>query len=513
RCIRVYDTNDNGHAIDINSVANDAKAIRDKVYAKLGTSIGATADQEYELYIRAKAFNSSRFIRDTSIDDLTLLEICSNPDHPYRAQLEFDKKRHPRVMVNIQEQKKTRGKERRKKSLILYDQASRLMQPDSFEGIDGNEAELASGRKQKQAKLEEFFGENVDNAPSRRRRRRKIKKDDGFKQDTGSKGSKLNLDAIENNGDEDDDKEVHQNGTAANMSKLVDFFGENVAPAANSKLADFFGEGKRDKKAVKKRKESYAIPTETDSQSVSSQTKPKKGSKKLEAFFGDRPPQEMIAKNLEAFFPGLNNTPSESLSGFQDVVIESAQNKRISKLQNRMLQRKQIAEKRKNFSSRLQLDLGEDLAEGMESILSSLYDLGSSTNNLSVKQSNPELNIREKDASQARKRPLGINLGKDSNFIFATIDGQEETPPNMEKIKEVVMEEQEESEKSSRGSEHEHIVEHVEEMLNLPTKPESTLELTASLAEFRDAFAIEPDSPKRINWLQGPLIGSGSFGK
>ena len=28
------------------------------------------------------------------------MEICSNPDHPYRSHIEFDKKRHPRGMVD-----------------------------------------------------------------------------------------------------------------------------------------------------------------------------------------------------------------------------------------------------------------------------------------------------------------------------------------------------------------------------------------------------------------------------
>lgn len=54
--------NETCHAIEVSAILSDAKAIRDKIFVKIGSNIGATPEMEYELYARAQAFNSNRCI-------------------------------------------------------------------------------------------------------------------------------------------------------------------------------------------------------------------------------------------------------------------------------------------------------------------------------------------------------------------------------------------------------------------------------------------------------------------
>ena len=179
-------------------------------------------------------------IRDTSIDDLTLLEICHNPDHPYRSQLEFDKKRHPRIapQANKKEKPKRRKMIQKKKGLVNQVGLSEFGKVDSLDDeIDAEVAAEAEGELQNDsAKLQAFFGEQVEVSHTRRRRRKVKKRLDN------RKSALLDL-APEEELDEESKKKKEKSG---DMSKLVDFFGENlVATVANSKLADFFGENEK----------------------------------------------------------------------------------------------------------------------------------------------------------------------------------------------------------------------------------------------------------------------------
>jgi hypothetical protein len=57
----VYDINNNPHAIDLLNITNDPKAIREKIRAKFIIGMGGYSPSlEYELYIRAKSFDSGR---------------------------------------------------------------------------------------------------------------------------------------------------------------------------------------------------------------------------------------------------------------------------------------------------------------------------------------------------------------------------------------------------------------------------------------------------------------------
>lgn len=414
---------------------------------------------------------------------MTLVEICSNPDHPYRAQLVFDKKRHPRIVTGDAGVLKEIGRERRRKA-----------KKGSMDDID------IEDKKKDSSKLEDFFGENINEVPSRqqRRRRHKLKK--------GTVGSLGSIEMLDMNPQELDDA---VGGRGEKISKLVDFFGENVATAANSKLADFFGSDEKgaghSKKPLKKKKEEEVKDVDITDDLAQ---KPKTGSKKLEAFFGDRPPQEMIAKNLEVFFPGLNalktSERQDAPSKFQDAVYESIQTKRNSSMLSHQLQNKQILERKRNFSSRLQLDLGASITEGLESI----FDLGESSGNL---------RDNTKNVASSKRRPLGMNMGRESGFIFASIDAlTEDSLKKSTSANVLAVLEEAEQQVILTGStlSREVLTGFVEEMLNLPPQP-STLRAVESnsTAEFLHAFSVDPDKPTQIKWIQGPMIGIGSFGK
>ena len=83
--------------------------------------------------------------------------------------------------------------------------------------------------------------------------------------------------------------------------KLVNFFGENIpVNGSPSKLDRFFGGSDKPKKMKGKKSKG------PDEGSYDYLPRPSQ-SKKLESFFGDRPPTNMIAENLENFFPGFNS--------------------------------------------------------------------------------------------------------------------------------------------------------------------------------------------------------------
>jgi Protein kinase domain len=479
-------------------------------------------------------------IRDTSIDDLTLLEICHNPDHPYRSQLEFDKKRHPRISPLQSSNKKDKPKRRKmlnKKSRLHQLGASEYGKGDSLDDeIDAEVAAEAEGELENDSKkLQAFFGEDVEVTPNRRRRR---------KNTTPMENRKSVLDPAPEEEIDGESKKKKKD-----MSKLMDFFGENlVATVANSKLADFFGENEKgakieDKKIKKKKvkkerlESSEAAAEEMGKESFGTSSfgsgkevpvggsKSKDGSKRLEAFFGDRPPQEMIAKNLEVFFPGLNALKDND-SSFQDAVKNIAENKRASKMQKIQTQ---MQERKRAHTSRLPLDLGfsgESIMETLDNIYGVNYKPGPSNR---ASQS-PQIN---------KRRPDTINFGRSSplKLKFELLEFPEELP-EFEEFNDIAALirpgsfTKSDSVSSFRSAAR---ISKVNE-INIPSKENSTSKVeallnlsshslndmipemprlykTESTAEFFDVFEKTPDVPRSIKWIQGPLIGMGAFGK
>ena len=481
-------------------------------------------------------------IRDTSIDDLTLLEICSSPDHPYRGQIEFDKKRHPSVIVDASIPKikpkrtKLRGKNRENMDSFDRDfdnlEADEIDEPanqsrklKSFFGENVDKAtkrikiktKLASKKlsiddesekevetAQQAEKLKEFFGENVSTStkyiaspsamdpvllssttssppqtqpppPLRRRRNQTIhtpRLDSNIDDIIESSDNELKSNSVGMLIDHDDLEEGSKKASQ-NILKLQDFFGENVATAASPKLADFFGESKKigHKKKLKKKDNNSIKPDIRDSIIPAV----KNGSKKLEAFFGDRPPPELIAKNMDAFFPGLQglhqifSSKDKAVGKFQEIAFESAKNKRMSKLQSQHQQVRDINEKREIADLpiySIQREKSVDMLSKKSKSLEFLDVLRASTATLS-KYENDDI--------------LLVPQNQSLNSI--TIDDN-----------------------NSKD-----IISKVEEMLNLPRNGHH--ERSPSNADFLETFAIKPDEPKSFNWIQGPLIGMGSFGK
>jgi hypothetical protein len=452
KCVRIFDVQDNSFLIDIGTINADAKQIRERIYTKLCNSETFQRD-DYELYIRAQSFDSARFIRDDSIDDLTLVEICSNPDHPYRQHLVFDKKRHPK----IQGAKQTKGRRKRKAHKKPPSSTNSLeMKPtDSEEMLKHGETnslyEDEPNKEDKIAKLADFFGEKV---PANK------------------------ITSPKENGKMDDiDIEPKNQNTA----KLTDFFGEKVPTVTNSKLKNFFGEEdlNSDPKTKKSSKKPVASrKTSVEKRLVSLGVVPKKkivlkeqeelptranGSKKLENFFGDRPPQQLIAQNLDAFFPGLN----KHNSAIQDVIAEQLNSKRSSKQHSQILHRAQI-HKRKELNSRLQLHSSLSFLD--DSII---------------------------DIADKLKQEVKDELAE--KYQFATIDNDDRiSDEHLDKNGVIAITPADEDIKQKST-----------EVLQIPELPP-----TASMLDFMEAFGTEPAAEARkINWVQGPLIGMGSFGK
>ena len=216
---------------------------------------------EYELYIRAQSFDQSRFVRDDSIDDLTLMEIGANPDHPYRQTIVFDKKRHPRIAKAT---KSRRNRQVQRKSTEEELEEADLQDVATNTASDQDSQENADGNRKNQ-KLANFFGGPVP-------------------------------------------KREGKNG-----NKLANFFGEPVNVINNSKLMEFFGEteiGVEGKKRKGKKKAKKAIRVFNRTQPaviVDGVNYTAKSSNKLESFFGKRLPGKIIEENLDLFFPGLKD--------------------------------------------------------------------------------------------------------------------------------------------------------------------------------------------------------------
>jgi hypothetical protein len=421
---------------------------------------------DFELYIRSQSFDSTRFIRDDSIDDLTLVEICSNPDHPYRQHLVFDKKRHPKVIGAKQTKGRRKRKEKKKAPSLTNSQEFQAIDiDDSSKAIDNDLGDnSASNEEDKMAKLADFFGEKVP-----------------VKKITSPKDN-IRLDDIKL--DEPDDTPKSQNTT-----KLAEFFGESVPTSKNAKLKNFFGEDDLNsdpkkkkvstkteasrKTSVEKRLASLGVIPKKLPIATPDDTKPVmhgKGSKKLENFFGDRPPQQLIAQNLDAFFPGLNKRNSAIL----DVMAEQLNYKRNSKQQSQIQHRANI-HKRKEMSSRNRLDISISYMSGLDTSLS-LSDLTSKIPQETKDELNEKYQLTTIDPDSGKIANTDNDMIVDPGDSVVPFDPVSTLPSA--------------------------------EQLQIPDVP-----ATASLLDFMEAFKTEPAEPKNINWAQGPLIGMGSFGK
>ncbi|KAI8930124.1 hypothetical protein BC831DRAFT_108887 [Entophlyctis helioformis] len=128
------------------------------------------------------------------------------------------------------------------------------------------------------------------------------------------------------------------------FQKLTSFFGETVPTAPPPKLANFFGEqnlSRKERKNSTRRmsarpsissvysgvgvpsdlpppipKRVSKVPTiggiigSSGDDEIGENGAPVRSSKKLEHFFGDRPPSQLIVENLEEFFPGISQLRS-----------------------------------------------------------------------------------------------------------------------------------------------------------------------------------------------------------
>jgi hypothetical protein len=218
----------------------------------------------------------------------------------------------------------------------------------------------------------------------------------------------------------------------------------------------------------------------------------------------------MIAKNLEVFFPGLNALKDND-SSFQDAVKSSAESKRTSKMQRIQ---SQIQERKK---SKLQINL----ASGAGSIIEDL-------------ESSYEPSFKPEEVSSspkvAKKRPGAINLGRGSLKInFESIDFSREATEklididNLDKQASLLRPDDLTVGKETKVNfasilPNEEMTSKVENLLNISSSTEDVSDMpyivkTESTADFFEVFINSPDVPKSIKWIQGPLIGMGSFGK
>ncbi|KAJ3256205.1 ATP binding [Boothiomyces macroporosus] len=486
KCVRVYDINDSSYVIEVVVPNQEPSLIREKIYGRFGIKYDQNSENEYELYIRAQSFSKNRFIRDTSIDDLTLVEICSSPDHPYRAHLVIDKKRHPKVKV--QPVARVRAKTRK----LLKDVGglgdSVVMLVDDVK-VDETPENRMKG------KLKDFFGESVPEKPEKKSK----KAPEALILDS------LMSDSLDQSIDDGNEEDAEEKTKANNSEKLKEFFGEAVPNNSNKKLKSFFGEtdigtnkvktGKS--KSKSKRKSSVNSthkkwmplerPVVTPTSPVTGVLKP---NRKLEAFFGDRPPQELIAQNLDAFFPGLNEIKKEG-PNFQDALMESMVTTKNKRHQSHLMQKRIIQEK---FHSRFELQ--SESSEGASTSLEELKSGGS---------------LNRETGDGKRRRPLPILFGKDEEMDFASIDHDDSLlksyladidEPSATKVPETILETQETVESLT-----------LEQEVEKDTLAPPALVHSESMVEFIETFSSNPDTPRKLNWIQGPLIGMGSFGK
>eukprot|EP00842_Homolaphlyctis_polyrhiza_P001028 jgi/Hompol1/1926/HPOL_005102-RA len=324
RCIRVYDLRLESHIVDISGM-QDAKLIREKIFTKFNVALNDENDP-YELYIEQQTLKTDRFVRDSSIDDLTLMEICLNPDHPYRAHLILDKKRHKKAAPR---QKSPGAKSA--KSEASKKSAKSKHKHDGKAFADISSADVSA--------------------------------------DVDDPATTVDANEPSQSGDADNVTSPHRKQEAKGtrtFQKLTSFFGETVPTPPPAKLVNFFGEENLSKKQRPRRKSATSkavgpemasgskqassaskgnnqkhpppIPNRRSSQNMFSKTLLDLGvlpsdpltdpltdpadidARRIESFFGDRPPQELIAENLEKFFPGILKVQVDTRAAHESAV-------------------------------------------------------------------------------------------------------------------------------------------------------------------------------------------------
>jgi hypothetical protein len=382
------------------------------------------------------------------------MEICINPDHPYRSHLVFDKKRHPEVAKQT-----NRSQQRRRRRVPQSVSSVDSLSQDGLKSGDEDSINGNGPRNFRTSKLLDFFGEKVPSrivpsnpsikSPPMNAKKKKDKKS----------SSQESLDFLESQS-----YEVHSDSSGSfdaleptKKSKLNSFFGEKVPvikATNNSKLFDFFGED--DLEIKPKMTKKLGIKNTIKGLMQKSPKVPDmpiipvmpSGSKKLVSFFGERPPENLIAENLDLFFPGFN---AQRLSGnnthghdknMSDILPQSEKPKSTS--QN-------FVEKLKHFNSSVGLD---------------------------------------------PKKALNDN--SDDEDDYEMVDAK--TIFHKEAIEEL-----------------HHSLEKAVEIIPLSNDTDYTQKYSIlrpkSILDFLEVFQVAPDTAVDIQWIQGPLIGLGAFGK
>lgn len=85
---------DNCYLIDLGNTTNDPKILREKIYSKVSTNLHT--GEELGIYYKESS-PTTHMDLSKSIDDMALVEICSNPDSLQRSNMVIDKKRNRKI--------------------------------------------------------------------------------------------------------------------------------------------------------------------------------------------------------------------------------------------------------------------------------------------------------------------------------------------------------------------------------------------------------------------------------
>ncbi|KAJ3334784.1 ATP binding, partial [Kappamyces sp. JEL0680] len=232
-------------------------------------------------------------------------------------------------------------------------------------------------------------------------------------------------------------------GTAKSMQKLIQIFGVDPSPQSVGKTAN-----KRNLVIdPSKNGSSKAAALFSPAQSPAVQALHKN---KLNKFFGERPPDELIVDQLEQFFPGISTTTQEKdvTTQLKNIVQANLLNKRSSKRASSMMLRR--------------------LTQQPPSVQEP------------VKPSRPQ-------ALMVKKNDLVISTEMEDLIKASGMDEKESTPISAEKL--------------------------VAEPLTYDTHPASEMPAIPDPASGAAAASGQEPRPISFRWVPGRLIGQGAFGK
>ncbi|KAL5032972.1 hypothetical protein BDV3_001491 [Batrachochytrium dendrobatidis] len=347
KCIRVYDVRRQSHIFDVSGMQDPAK-IREKILAKFNIK----SHDRYELYIEQSTLNTNRFVRDTSIDDATLMEICLNPDHPYRSHLMLEL---PRSRSSVP---RARPSSRRAAAPIVPVDAL-------VELLDGPSPKTS--RKKPGPSSSSSAGNSKPSPRSTSTSKNLIKSKytpvTPVRHTSLPRGkSKKHLDSLHKSSAEvdsigssqfDSDLDPALSNTLSDVKetrsiqKLASFFGESVPTDGSNMLNAPFEKHQRNNSRFSIRVGSSRASTiSRNAPHITSRFDPDytgavnlRSTKKLESFFGDRPPTHEIANNLEKYFPGIEQLKPAKISQKSGdktlpvIVRETVTMKRTSRIQ------------------------------------------------------------------------------------------------------------------------------------------------------------------------------------